>query len=64
MMMNNFDVIFDKIDNYLKDKKIFEYIENNAHDIIDTIENTGEMSKECEEKIRSSVEDCKKRFVK
>lgn len=34
------------------------------HDIIDTIENTGEMSKECEEKIRSSVEDCKKRFVK
>ena len=43
---------------------LFEYIENNAHDIIDTIENTGEMSKECEEKIRSSVEDCKKRFVK
>ena len=30
---------------------LFEYIENNAHDIIDTIENTGEMSKECEEKI-------------
>ncbi len=29
---------------------LFEYIENNAHDIIDTIENTGEMSKECEEK--------------
>ena len=45
-------------------KQVFEYIENNAHDIIDTIENTGEMSKECEEKIRSSVEDCKKRFVK
>ena len=43
---------------------LFEYIENNAHDIIDTIENTGEMNKECEEKIRSSVEDCKKRFVK
>ena len=43
---------------------LFEYIENNAHDIIDTIENTGEMSKECEEKIRSFVEDCKKRFVK
>ena len=46
------------------ERKAFEYIENNAHDIIDTIENTGEMSKECEEKIRSSVEDCKKRFVK
>ena len=29
-----------------------------------SIENTGEMNKECEEKIRSSVEDCKKRFVK
>ena len=43
---------------------LFEYIENNAYDIIDTIENTGEMSKECEEKIRTSVEDCKKRFVK
>ena len=43
---------------------LFEYIENNAHDIIDTIENTGEMSKECEEKIRTSVKDCKKRFVK
>ena len=43
---------------------LFEYIENNAYYIIDTIENTGEMSKECEEKIRSSVEDCKKRFVK
>ena len=48
----------------LFETSLFEYIENNAHDIIDTIENTGEMSKECEEKIRSSVEDCKKRFVK
>ena len=54
----NLDHYFDMVRNS------FEYIENNAHDIIDTIENTGEMSKECEEKIRSSVEDCKKRFVK
>ena len=41
---------------------LFEYIENNAHDIIDEIESSGDMSKETEQKLRKAIEECVLKF--
>lgn len=44
------------------EKALFEYIENNAHSIIDEIESTGEMTKETEQKIRTAINECVAKF--
>ena len=41
---------------------LFEYIENKAHDIIDDIANTGAMSEETENKLKTAIEECKINF--
>lgn len=44
------------------EKSLFEYIENNAHDIIDSIENTGVMDEQTEKKLKSVIEEVKRIF--
>lgn len=50
----------DKIQEF--EKTLFDYIENKARDIIDEIEKTGALSEECEEKLKSAIDECKKSF--
>lgn len=44
------------------EKSLFEYIENNAHDIIDSIESTGVMDEQTEEKLRLAIKEVKRIF--
>lgn len=44
------------------EESLFEYIENNAHDIIDSIESTGVMDEHTEEKLKSVIEEVKRIF--
>lgn len=39
---------------------LFEYIENNAHDIIDNIASSGDLTEETEQKLRKAIEECKR----
>ena len=55
------DIPVDKIRAY--EKHLFEYIENNAHDIIDEIEKTGDLSEETEQKLKRAIEESKKNFM-
>ena len=55
------DIPVDKIRVY--EKHLFEYIENNAHDIIDEIEKTGDLSEETEQKLKRAIEESKKNFM-
>ena len=55
------DIPVDKIRAY--EKHLFEYIENNAHDIIDEIEKTGDLSEEIEQKLKRAIEESKKNFM-
>ena len=55
------DIPVDKIRVY--EKHLFEYIENNAHDIIDEIEKTGDLSEEIEQKLKRAIEESKKNFM-
>lgn len=55
------DIPVDKIRVY--EKHLFEYIENNAHDIIDEIEKTGDLSAETEQKLKRAIEESKKNFM-
>ena len=54
------DIPVEKIRAY--EKHLFEYIENNAHDIIDEIEKTGDLRAETEQKLKRAVEESKKNF--
>ncbi len=54
------DIPVDKIRAY--EKHLFEYIENNAHDIIDEIEKTGDLNVETEQKLKRAIEESKKKF--
>ncbi|MDY3971910.1 MAG: F0F1 ATP synthase subunit alpha [Clostridia bacterium] len=54
------DIPVDKIRAY--EKHLFEYIENNAHDIIDEIEKTGDLNEETEQKLKRAIEESKKNF--
>ena len=66
-------IIYAVINDLLKDIEIkdiaefqntlFAYIENNEPSIIDEIAKTGDLTKETEEKIVSTVEACKKSFL-
>lgn len=42
------------------ESRLFEYIENNAHDIIDNIASSGDLTEETEQKLRKAVEECKR----
>ncbi len=53
------DVAVDKIHEF--EVILFEYLENNAHDIIDSIEDTGDLSKETEARLIWVIEECKMR---
>ena len=55
------DIPVNKIRAY--EKHLFEYIENNAHDIIDEIEKTGDLSEETEQKLKRAIEESKKNFM-
>lgn len=55
------DIPVDKIRAY--EKHLFEYIENNAHDIIDEIEETGDLSEDTEQKLKRAIEENKKNFM-
>ncbi len=55
------DIPVDKIRVY--EKHLFEYIENKAHDIIDEIEKTGDLSEETEQKLKRAIEESKKNFM-
>ena len=55
------DIPVDKIRAY--EKHLFEYIENNAYDIIDEIEKTGDLSEETEQKLKRAIEESKKNFM-
>ena len=55
------DIPVDKIRAY--EKHLFEYIENNAHDIIDEITKTGDLSEETEQKLKRAIEESKKNFM-
>lgn len=55
------DIPVDKIRVY--EKHLFKYIENKAHDIIDEIEKTGDLSEETEQKLKRAIEESKKNFM-
>ncbi len=42
------------------ESRLFEYIENNAHDIIDNIASSGDLTEETEQKLRKAIEECKR----
>lgn len=42
------------------ESRLFEYIENNAHDIIDNIASSGDLTEETEKKLRKAIEECKR----
>lgn len=42
------------------ESRLFEYIENNAHDIIDNIASSGDLTVETEQKLRKAIEECKR----
>lgn len=52
------DIPVDKIRDY--EQRLFEYIENRAHDIIDDIKKTGDLTEETENKLRKAIEECKR----
>lgn len=54
------DIPVDKIREY--ESSLFEYIENKAHDIIDEIDKTGDLSEETENKLKAAIEESKKNF--
>lgn len=51
------DVPVDKIHEF--EQMLFDYIENKAHDIIDTIAKTGNFTEGAEEELKSVIEKCK-----
>lgn len=52
------DIPVDKISDY--EQRLFEYIENRAHDIIDDIAETGDLTEETEKKLRKAIEEAKR----
>ena len=55
------DIPVDRIHEY--ESALFNYIENKAHDIIDDIEKTGDLSMETENRLKNAIEECKRSFV-
>lgn len=55
------DVPVEKIKEY--EETLFEYIENNAADIIRKISESGNLDEETEEKLKKAIEECKQQFV-
>ncbi len=55
------DVPVEKIKEY--EETLFEYIENNAADIIEKISESGNLDEETEEKLKKAIEECKQQFV-
>ena len=54
------DVPVNKVKEF--EKYLFEYIDTKAHEIIDEIETTGDMSKETEKKLRAVIKECAVKF--
>ncbi|MBQ2669501.1 MAG: F0F1 ATP synthase subunit alpha [Clostridia bacterium] len=54
------DVPVNKVKEF--EKYLFEYIDTKAHEIIDEIETTGDMSKETEKKLRAVIKECTVKF--
>lgn len=52
------DIPVNKIRDY--EHKLFEYIETRAHDIIDDIAKTGDLTEETEKKLIQAIEECKR----
>ncbi len=52
------DIPVNKISDY--EHMLFEYIETRAHDIIDDIAKTGDLTEETEKKLRQAIEECKR----
>lgn len=52
------DIPVDKIRDF--EQRLFEYIENHAHDIIDDIASSGDLTEETEQKLRKAIEECKR----
>lgn len=52
------DIPVDKIRDF--EQRLFEYIENHAHDIIDDIASSGDLREETEQKLRKAIEECKR----
>lgn len=55
------NVPVEKIKEY--EETLFEYIENNAADIIEKISESGNLDEETEEKLKKAIEECKQQFV-
>jgi F-type H+-transporting ATPase subunit alpha len=54
------DISVNKIQEY--EKTLFDYIENKARDIIDSINKSGALDEETEQKLKIAIEECKKGF--
>ncbi len=54
------DVPADKIHDF--ERTLFDYMENKAHDIIEAIAETGDLSEDAETKLRSVIKECKQGF--
>jgi F-type H+-transporting ATPase subunit alpha len=54
------DIPVNKIQEY--EKTLFDYIENKARDIIDSINKSGALDEETEQKLKIAIEECKKGF--